>query len=208
MGAEEATHKYLEYFDEMIAFVTERVSEIPDDAKKRVYHSVNEATRTSVPGTTSYEFLELAGANNVATKDDIRKVDNNYYTSLEQILEWNPEVILVNEDGVDEYILTQAQWKNIDAVKNNEVYLLPTGLTRWGHPNSVETPIALLHVAKLLYEDVFKDVDIEKEVFYFYKTFMSYELTDEQIGIFYQVKICVYRVERSRDSEETFNLYR
>lgn len=182
VGAEETAKKYLDYYNETLVFLAERVGNLPDDEKRRVYHAVNEATRTSVPGTTSYEFLEHVGAINVAADVDMKNVENNHYVSLEQILEWNPEVILVNEDGVEEYILMKEQWKNIDAVINEEVYLLPNGLTRWGHPNSVESPIALLYIAKLLYEDAFQDVDIEKEIYDFYHTYFSAELTDEQIS--------------------------
>ncbi|MDD5039340.1 MAG: hypothetical protein PHN78_08535, partial [Dehalococcoidales bacterium] len=54
--------------------------------------------------------------------------------------------------------------------------------SRWGHPGSVETPLALLWTAKTVYPDKFIDVSTEDETYYFYKTFFNIELDDEMIA--------------------------
>ena len=60
---------------------------------------------------------------------------------------WNPEVIIANRKPPWDLILG-AQWSGIDAVQNGRVYQLPQGISRWGHPGSVETPLAILWTAK------------------------------------------------------------
>lgn len=181
LGKEVKADNYIYFYNQCIEMVSEKTNEIPLDQRINIYHSVNEATRTDAPNTLPADWTEVAGANNVSVNKELKFVDNKYFASLEQILLWNPEVILVNEDGVEEYILTNKQWENLDAVKNEKVYLLPNGVSRWGHHNSIETPLAILWTSKKLYPDRFVDIDLKKITKDFYKEFFSYELTDEEI---------------------------
>ena len=58
---------------------------------------------------------------------------------------------------------------------------MPIGISRWGHPGSLETPLALLWTAKTIYPDYFPDIDISAETRAFYKRFFNYDLSDEQV---------------------------
>ncbi len=149
--------------------MTERVAAIPEADRIRVYHSVNEATRTDKRGTLPAEWTEMAGAVNVSLDQDLRLLEDKYFASLEQILLWNPDVIIVNEDGVTDYILENPQWSPLKAVKQGKVYQMPNGVSRWGHPNSLETPLALVWTADLLYPELFADVDLEEMTRGFYR---------------------------------------
>jgi len=180
IGAEERAEKYISYYQSIIDKVSDRVSEIPDDERIRIYHSVNEATRTDAPDTLPAEWTEIAGLVNVSVGKKLRFVDNKNYANIEQILLWNPDVILVNEDGIEEKILNDLQWKNIKAVKDHKVFLLPNGISRWGHPNSIETPLAILWSAKTIYPEKFEDIDMMMETKNFYKEFFNYSLSDDE----------------------------
>ena len=74
---------------------------------------------------------------------------------------WNPEVIIANEKTAVDLILGSPQWSGIEAVQNGRVYLLPQGISRWGHAGSVETPLAILWTAKTVHPEIFADVDME-----------------------------------------------
>ena len=56
---------------------------------------------------------------------------------------------------------------------------MPIGISRWGHPGSIETPLAILWAAKILYPNLFKDINIRKETRQYYKRFYDYELSDK-----------------------------
>jgi iron complex transport system substrate-binding protein len=64
-------------------------------------------------------------------------------------------------------------------VIDNEVYQIPIGISRWGHPTSIETPLAILWLAELLYPDQF-DIDIRSEMMDFYKEFFNYAISDTE----------------------------
>ena len=52
--------------------------------------------------------------------EKLKLVDKQYIASLEQILLWNPDVILANQDGVGDYILESPAFHTLQAVKNQE----------------------------------------------------------------------------------------
>lgn len=182
VGASAMADKYNQYYRNCIARVQAQVANIPLEKRVRVYHSISEATRTDIKGSLSGDWTGAAGAFNVSTNEDLKMLEGKYYASLEQILLWNPDVILANENGVANYILTNKQWSSLKAVKNHKVLQMPNGISRWGHPSSPETPLAVLWTAKTLYPDKFTDLDMTAETKSFYKEFFDLELSDEVVN--------------------------
>jgi len=178
LSAEEQARRYNEYYLDCIKRVAEGVKSIPANQRVRVYHSVNEATRTDPPDSLPADWMKTAGVINVSVNQPLRLVEGKNYASLEQILWWDPEVILVNEPGVGDYILKNSQWSSLKAVKNERVYQMPVGISRWGHPGGLETPLALLWTAQLLYPAHFSDIDMKTEARNFYKDFFNYQVGD------------------------------
>ena len=171
-----------EYYLNVIERVTDIVGAIPDKDKVRLHHSENQATRATHETSLVADWTRAAGVINVSVGQDLQLIGNDYYTSIEQILLWNPEVIIVNETAAYNLILGHPQWSGISAVQEGKVYQLPNGISRWGHPGSIETPLALLWTAKTVYPELFTHVDMEAEVYYFYKIFFNLELDHEMIA--------------------------
>ncbi|KAF1085301.1 High-affinity heme uptake system protein IsdE precursor [Sporotomaculum syntrophicum] len=181
IGAETEARKYNEFYQACIDRVEKKVSSIPSSQRVRVYHSVNEATRTDMKDTLPADWLQAAGVNNVSVNQPLKLIEEKHFASLEQILLWNPDVILVNEYGVGDYIMTNEQWATLSAVQNHRVYQMPIGISRWGHPGSLETPLAILWTAQLLYPDKFTELDLADEAKGFYAEFFNLQLSDEEI---------------------------
>ena len=176
---EELAREYIDYYNGVVTRLEERTIDI--DNKIRAFHSINEATRTDPKDSIAAEWFEKSGFILVSTLDELNFVSNDYYASLEQILEWNPDVIFCNENGVDDYIMTDSKWQALSAVKDERVYMLPVGISRWGHPNSLEIPLAMMFTSKMMYPELFEDLNMKDEMFYFYKTFFDIEMDDEMM---------------------------
>jgi iron complex transport system substrate-binding protein len=111
-------------------------------------------------GTSSLvnELVELAGAKNVC-----RSTREHVVVNMESLLEWNPDVIIMwyNADRIPGDVMILPEWRSINAVKNRQVYQLPSVLLcdLW--------TLKFQHTAKLLaswcYPDRFKGFDIETE---------------------------------------------
>lgn len=183
LGEEEASKaaEYVAWYRDTVELVESRVADIPESEKLRVYHSVNEAIRTDPLDSLSTDWIERTGLINVSAHEDLDFTDNKYYSSLEQILLWDPDLILCNEDGVDEYIRTKDAWAALQAVRNDQVHLLPNGISRWGHMNSMEIPLAMIYTGKIAYPERFEDIDLEQVAMDYYEKFWDYQLTDEEL---------------------------
>jgi len=182
VGAADKAAQYDQYYQNCIDRVQMRVATIPQQEKVKVYHSISEATRTDIKKSLSGDWTQAAGAYNVSANENLKSLEGKYFASLEQILLWDPDVILVNELGVADYILSNKQWSPLKAVKSNKVLQMPNGISRWGHPSSPETPLAVLWLAKTIYPDKFADLDMVAETKLFYKQFFGFELSDEVVN--------------------------
>lgn len=181
LGVQDKAQAFNDYYRRIVKTVTDRLADISPDKRIRLYHSVNEALRTDAEGTLPADWIQVAGAINVSVGQDLKLYEGDYYANLEQIMLWDPEVIICNEPGVAGYILSHEQWAPLQAVKNNKVWQLPIGISRWGHHSSLETPLAILWTAQRLYPDRFTDVDMAAETKQFFQEFFNYELSDELV---------------------------
>jgi len=181
LGTEEEGQKYQQFYQQNISLVQARVASIPDEQRARVYHSTQEATRTDTANTLGGDWTQAAGVINVSVGQDLKFTDGDHYASLEQILLWDPDYILANNPDVVGYIMGNEQWRTLQAVKNQRVLPLPVGITRWGHENSLETPLVTIWTAKTIYPDLFADVDMQAIVHDFYAEFFDWELDQATI---------------------------
>jgi iron complex transport system substrate-binding protein len=180
-GRYDAARAYTGYYRDMIHMVKQRTGNIPEDQRVRLYHSVNEARRTDAAGTIEADWTRAAGVVNVSVGDRLHARGDKFFAGMEQILMWNPEVIIVNEAGVDLEILQDKKWAAVKAVQDKKVFPIPVGISRWGHPGSLETPLAILWTAKTVYPELFSDIDLKMEIKQFYHLFFDLTLTDEMV---------------------------
>ncbi|MFT4003124.1 MAG: ABC transporter substrate-binding protein [Rhizobium sp.] len=160
--------------EEMIAatkktrkLVADRLADIPEDKRVPVYMANPDLT-TYGRGKYTGLMMERAGARNVANS-----VSGFKQVTMEDVLTWNPAVIFVQERYptlVDE-IKKADSWQTIDAVKNGRVYLMPEYAKAWGYPMPEAMALGELWMAKQLYPDRFKDIDMQKEADVYYKEF-------------------------------------
>lgn len=183
LGCEERAEAYLDYYRSTIQMVKDRLSRLPEEDKLTVYHSVNEVVRTDIPQTLSYEVLEAAGCVNVVTDAQALQMDGEKgYVTVEQIYVWDPDVVLANEPSAVEYFKTGDKFSGLRAVREGNVLQLPVGMSRWAHPGSLESPLAVLYLASTLYPEYFTDINIQDEIRSFYHNFFTLDLTDDQIA--------------------------
>ena len=101
LGRQEQAEAYLQYYEDTMDMVRQRLEDLPDSERKTVYHSVNEVVRADIPGTLSYEVLEAAGCRNVVTDAAELQLDGDKgYVTVEQIYVWDPDIILSPVSGL------------------------------------------------------------------------------------------------------------
>ena len=172
VGAQEKADELLNYNEETQALLKETVG---SEEKPKVYLGGN-SSFLSTAGAKMYQntLIELGGGENVAAG-----LEDDYWAevSYEQVLEWNPEVIVIVPEA--EYtrddILNDAQLAEVDAVKNGRVYEMPSSFEAWDSP----VPSAMLGsrwMAAVLHDDVYSFEDFQKDAADFYLTFYGVEI--------------------------------
>jgi iron complex transport system substrate-binding protein len=101
--------------------------------------------------------------------------------SMEQVLAWNPDILIINTGTVEE-LRTDPRWQPIQAVRNNKVYMQPSGVFIFDRPTSESAVLYTLWLACTAYPDLFSDISLPVEVKRFYRDIFHFDLTDDQVN--------------------------
>lgn len=166
--------------------------EIQGGKKVRVYYGNGEdALETAPTGSDHAQIIDMTGAVNAA---DLELGDGTrLQISLEQLLAWDPDVIVVNGEPkanisgrqTAEKILGDPNFASLKAVQNGQVYGTPNAPFSWvDRPPGPNRLIGIRWLSGLIYPDAL-DFDVEEEVCEFFRLFYHVELTEEQLAALY-----------------------
>jgi iron complex transport system substrate-binding protein len=179
LGKKEKSEKLVNFYNDMMQEVNTTVSQIPDSEKKKVYYARDSTgLMTNPPGSTHTQLIEICGGKNVV---EAPLTKGSVGVSMELLLQWNPDVIITSNEEFYKKVYSDSSWANIKAVKDKQVYLVPTSPFNWFEdPPGANTIIGIPWTAKVLYPDKFKDLDLKKITKEFYNEYYNYNLTDTQ----------------------------
>lgn len=178
------------YIDRTFADI--KAVDIPKGKRVTVYYGNEEDSLQTAPsGSTHSQIIDLVKAVNVADVES--KSGGRVKVSLEQVMAWNPDVIIVNGEpkkgltgnGAAQTILRNPDYAQIKAVRTGKVFGTPKTPFSWiDRPPGPNRVIGMRWLAAKLYPDYF-NYQIETETRIFYKLFYHIDLTDEQLkGLF------------------------
>jgi iron complex transport system substrate-binding protein len=175
--------RYQAYFKDKVALVTARVAKIPHAKRLKVYHAGGSMLNTSGRPSLNQDWMDVAGAVNVAENWFDGPARRTSAVSLEQIVGADPDVIVTMRPETAEEIRQDPRWATVSAVRKGRIYVNPKGMFWWCRETSEEA-LQFLWLAKTLYPQHFEDIDIKRETRDFYRDFFGYDLTDADIEAF------------------------
>jgi iron complex transport system substrate-binding protein len=181
LGVKERAEELARYADETLNGLKARIAVIPESRRPRVYYArgVN-GLETGLAGSINLEVLERVGAVNAAAaagKGGLTKV------SVEQVLAWNPDVILALDPGFYRSVASDPLWSTVKAVREKRIYLAPNLPYGWfDAPPGVNRLIGVRWLMSVLYPAQFPD-DLRAVTRRFYKLFYQVDLTEAQIDL-------------------------
>lgn len=99
--------------------------------KPKIYYAEGKnGLETECNTSIHSELITLSGAINVHNCEDSSSY-GKVAINFEQVLSYNPEIILVYDKNFYQQIYKDSKWQHIDAVKNKKVYFLPFGPFSW-----------------------------------------------------------------------------
>ncbi|MDO5708415.1 MAG: ABC transporter substrate-binding protein, partial [Andreesenia angusta] len=178
LGNEKRGEELAEFTEDAISFA--KSGSVKIKQKKRVYQTTSEdGLGADLDGTAHTEILNLIGAENAANIE-AQGGKPGQPVSMEQVLEWNPDIIIANNIGLAEKLLNDENWQGIEAVKNKTVYNAPQDPFSWiSKPPSANRIIGIYWMATMVYPEVY-EVDLKEKTKEWYKLAYDYELNDEE----------------------------
>lgn len=124
LGVAERGERLAAYADATLALAAQVRARVPLAQRPRVYFGRSaDGLETGLEGSINLELLDFAAGRNVAAaagKGSLTRV------SLEQILGWDPEVIVTQDPAFARRALTDPLWKSLTAVRNRRVHCAPS----------------------------------------------------------------------------------
>jgi len=185
LGEQARAKQLADYSKKALENVKTMVDKIPADKKIKVYYA--EGTnwlQTDISGNVHTEVLDFVGAKNVADISEA-KVGSMATVSMEQVLSWNPDVILEGATAAKgklySIVSKDKNWTKVNAIKNNKFYKIPAlPFNLVDRPPSAVRVLGVQWLGNMLYPQYVK-IDMNKEFKDFYRLFYNYTLTDDDL---------------------------
>jgi iron complex transport system substrate-binding protein len=180
LGVPERAEALARYAETILGGVQEAVAKIPWAEHPSVYVARGpRGFETAVAGSIGSEVVDLVGARNVVGNDTGPHAIVD--VSPEQILAWQPDVILTVDRRFYAAARTDPVWREVRAVQAGHLHFVPDLPFSWfDNPPAANRLIGLLWLGKLLYPASFQQ-DIRTEVRRFYALFYQQEPSDAQL---------------------------
>lgn len=171
----EEAQRWSDYAQETVDEIYSQTESLSEAERPRVYYVRGPEALTTHGGESQTRYIvDIAGGYMVSEVDDQVKYD----TTMEQVVNWNPEYIFMGRVDNVELVTEDPAWASIQAVQQGNVFV---NLRAVGAPDYASSCLLLMQqTATTLHPDLFSDVDMVEEVQDYFSEFYEYELTEEQ----------------------------
>jgi len=178
LGVPERGRELARFAERVLTEADRRVARVPAAKRPRVYYARGpKGLDTAARGSSNVESLERMGARNVADLPG----GGLTAVSLEQVLAWDPEVIIAIDPAFTAAVRADPAWRSVRAVRDGRVYLVPQTPFPWiDFPPSVNRLIGLPWLGRIFYPEQFPE-DLRQETRAFYTLFYHQAPTEAQL---------------------------
>ncbi len=176
------------YGDQAMQMVQDRIVAVSEDERPNVMilFTFREG-KPAVSGGSGHfgaGWLNAIGVKNVA-----QELTGIATVNLEQIYEWDPDVIFMPGPGqikitpqnLEKNDVEGADFSPLKSVQEKQAYTCDLGMWSWYTPNP-DAPLVIQWLAQHSYPELFTDVDLKMETRDYYRNFYHYELSDEELN--------------------------
>jgi iron complex transport system substrate-binding protein len=174
LGVPERGIQLAEYAQNALDETRAMVKDIPQSERPRVYIA---SGTDGLQSNCNNKVLEIAGG---LSAIDCTNEAFSRQISFEQILQANPDVLIIQNPFFVKKFKSENQWKRLRAYKNGRVYIVPFGPFSWMDKPEAVKYIAIKWLSCKLYPDRCK-TDLHDETKKFMKLFMHLDLDDKEI---------------------------
>lgn len=181
LQSEDKAKQLIDFNDKYLKEVQSTASSIPESERKTVYYASGEdGLSTYASGNSHGQLISLVGGKNVADTE-IQNSGGELSVSIEQIMKWNPDVVIATDEDFYNKVYTDSKWANVKAVKDHQVYISPQSPFKWfDRPPGANIIIGIPWTAKVIYPDKYSNINMVDATKEFYSNFYHYDLSDDE----------------------------
>ena len=176
--AESKADAFIADYDRMVDAISMDLAPLDPDLRARVMFVGTSLTK--VISGEMYQTCLIEAAGGVSVTSALFGSWNE--VNLEQILFWNPEIIIIPPYGMIQPvdILENPDWQSLDAVQAGRVHRMPRMIAPMDTPVP-ESLIAIAWMAKAFYPELVT-LDLAEEVTRFYADYYQFTLTEDELA--------------------------
>jgi iron complex transport system substrate-binding protein len=180
LGRKERGRTLAAYFRNELKKLESFSARIPEKKRVSVYFAEEMDGLTTVSANSVHgEAVALAGGRNVHRGESASSRVKDHI-SIEQVLSYDPEVIIAQDESFFKGIYKDPRWAGIRAVRNHRVYLIPDTPFDWmDRPPSFLRLMGAKWLADVLYPQSAK-IDIASETRKFYQLFFGVSPSEQE----------------------------
>jgi len=182
LNKKEKSDALVAYYQTALKTVKDAVSTIPEGEKIKVYYAEGpDGLATDPSGSQHAMLIDYCGGKNVA-ETTITPGYGMTPVSLEQVLSWNPEVIIASDSKFASSVLTDPLWKDVPAVQSGRVYAVPLTPFSWfDRPPGTNQIPGLYWMLHTLNPEKFTTEQLKEKITEFYSSFYGVEVSASQL---------------------------
>ena len=183
LGAEDRAVELATYYGQMIDKAKAISKDIPPEKRKSAI-VMGSQLGTVANGSMLQSFMiETAGGTNSAS--EVSSIEIWPVVGTETIFAWNPDFIFITNNSSARYgpqtLMADPAWANLTAVKEKQVYLVPSDKDSWEFPG-ISSALGSLWMLSAMYPDRFSREQLDAEAKEFYKKVYNLDVTPELMG--------------------------
>jgi len=169
------------YAEETLKSVDQAVAGIKPEQRPTVYYAEGQdGLATERDGSFHAELINLAGGRNVHRGEALDHYGMEKIR-MEQVMLYNPQIMLAQEDPFLGTVGRDPRWKSIKAVRDGRVYRIPRAPFNWfDRPPSFMRLLGLRWLTNRLHPDLYR-FDAATETRRFYRLFLGIELNNKDL---------------------------
>ncbi len=179
-GREEKAEELAAYCQKVLDQTAAMMEQVDaDNARKSVVYCLGDSgTHVLADGSFHAETIHML-CDNLADLEEVVSSGAGNEVDLEQLLVWDPEVILFAPDSIYDTVGSMESWQSLSAIQSGQYYKTPNGPYGWlSSPPSVQRYLGMLWLGALLYQD-YVNYNLQEAVTDYYKIFYDCDLNDE-----------------------------
>ncbi len=178
LNCEEHCNAVADLVAKTMNMAAENSAKLSDDQRVSVMFTTGtDGLGTNARGSVHAQVLDIVGVVNAIVVDEVSNKGGGNQINMEQLYIFDPDIIVMSPEVSYEMVTTDTAWAQLTAVRNGQVYVIPSVPYNWlANPPSMNMILGVWWLGNIAYPELY-DYDMVTVAQECYETLWGYELS-------------------------------